>query len=220
MDFITLATEQHQWLRKLDQMLGDDDTDAHDNTIINIITDPGNKIHDDDHTNGGSMGGPYGELRHPPFFSENSERELYRLASNFLLYVAMVIVVVLVCRIYFPEALQSRASMPPLPRSYRYNRVTKAGSGGDDDDIDDDDEEDSDEVLNSSGGDGDEGTSMRRAPRRQSSTFLDFQQENLTRKQVIGRLIFCCIMLNLVFVTWGALQVRVCNFIPVLCIYS
>lgn len=37
---------------------------------------------------------------------------------------------------------------------------------------------------------------------------LEFSQESLTRTQVLKRLLFCCLMLNLTFVMWGALQER------------
>jgi len=40
----------------------------------------------------------------PPLFSKNAEAELLLLATNFLLYTAIRIVVILVCRVYFPEA--------------------------------------------------------------------------------------------------------------------
>jgi hypothetical protein len=49
--------------------------------------------------------------------------------------------------------------------------------------------------------------------RRRPKLTLEFQQESLSRKQVLQRLIFCCIMLNVTFVLWGALQVRYIFFL-------
>merc|ERR1712238_434952 len=41
-----------------------------------------------------------------PFFSPAMETELLMLATNFLLYVAMVIIITLVTKLYFPAALK------------------------------------------------------------------------------------------------------------------
>lgn len=73
---------------------------------------------------------------------------------------------------------------------------------------------DADEVLDS---DDDEAEENAFLPRRQSasrrpSNFLEFQQESLSRAQVLKRLVFCSLMLNATFVMWGALQV--CRSIP------
>jgi hypothetical protein len=38
--------------------------------------------------------------------------------------------------------------------------------------------------------------------------FLEFDQENMPKTEVIKRLAFCCLMLNVTFVTWGILQER------------
>ena len=54
----------------------------------------------------------------PGSMPQNSfDRELTLLASNFLLYVAMVILLVLVCRIYFPDALRRKGADPAPPNS-------------------------------------------------------------------------------------------------------
>ena len=46
-----------------------------------------------------------------PLLPRAAEAELYLLATNFLLYVAMVLIITLVARIYFPEAaLRTRAT--------------------------------------------------------------------------------------------------------------
>ena len=177
-------------------------------------------------------------LQHRPIFSKNAEGELFLLATNFLLYVALVIVVILVCRIYFPELLIARnnhnidnhnksssssspsttdsSSSPSPSGNYKYRVAdpllqtsSKTDDNNDDDDDDemnygtddddDDDMDDPDAALYQNDND----------PRHSSQKFsLEFQQESLSRKQVLQRLIFCCIMLNVTFVLWGALQVR------------
>jgi hypothetical protein len=82
-DFITLATETdpRRLLRRLDQILGDDDSVANSATPLpstaytNYGADPGN-----------------GASGTTPVLSKTAEAELYLLATNFLLYVAMVII--------------------------------------------------------------------------------------------------------------------------------
>jgi len=228
-DFVTIATEQHRWLRMLDQMLGDDD-DQYSSTITTSTSTTG--------TTTAAMGdsaATAAEASSAPFFSKNAEAELYLLATNFLLYVALVIVVIIVCRIYFPEALQSRRVVTRIgeaggntaarPRNYKY-RVAEEQSqyGHDDDDEEDygyDDDEGllvEEEVLDSSSDDEQGPASSSKTP-----NFLEFEQESLSRKQVLQRLIFCCIMLNITFVFWGILQVRtmlICFFLVVFILNS
>lgn len=129
----------------------------------------------------------------------------------------MVIITTIVAKIYFPEVLERSQGPMPLRRSYSYHRRKSKVSpesisdeitpddllvSGDeeevlysDDDEDDEDEnpEKEDELLLES--------SVARGP-------LEFDQEQATRSQVIQRLLFCSLMLNLTFVTWGALQER------------
>ena len=128
-----------------------------------------------------------------------------------------MIVVIIVCRIYFPEALQSRvtpAQQRSAARNYNY-RVAEEQlfePYGDDDEEDygsEDDDEDG--VLAESGEEVLDSSSDEQEGEGGSPTFLEFQQESLSRKKVLQRLIFCCIMLNITFVTWGALQVRSCQ---------
>lgn len=98
MDFVTLATESQRMLRVLDEMLGGDDDD------------------------GGGSGGPQqqagqqpmsppiggaagaAEVGARPLLSKSAEAELYLLATNFLLYVAMVIITTIIAKVYFPES--------------------------------------------------------------------------------------------------------------------
>lgn len=192
MDFITLATEHRRLLRALDEMLGDDNDDRTGSSATAAAA--AGVLGISDTPSFGESSGMDAVAASRPVFSKNAEAELYMLATNFLLYVALVIVVILVCRIYFPEALVSRDHQP-RPRNYNY-RVAEAQEVGEEDYGSDDEEE----ALDS--GEDDAGN-----PRAESG-FFDFQQESLSRKQVLQRLIFCCIMLNVTFVMWGALQVR------------
>ncbi len=130
----------------------------------------------------------------------------------------MVIITTIVAKIYFPESLE-RGNDPPAFRRMSYRRREKipesngeedivpddllvAGSGDDDDvlysDDDDDinhfDAEEEDELLN-------EGSAGR-------ASILEFDQEQSNRTKVVQRLLFCSLMLNITFVTWGALQER------------
>lgn len=189
MDFFTLATESHRLLRKLDQMLGEDSDDPPSPLTY------GGAPPIEDTAIGGSTYEAMSESATAtvsrPIFSKHAEAELYLLATNFLLYVALVIVVIIVCRIYFPETLQSR---PTTARRYSY-RVAEEQIKYEDESYGSDEEgETGDEILDSSDD--------------EKHNFLDFQQEKLSRKQVLQRLIFCCVMLNFTFVLWGVLQVR------------
>jgi adenosine 3'-phospho 5'-phosphosulfate transporter B2 len=159
-----------------------------------------------------------------PFLSKSAEVELYLLATNFLLYVAMVIITTIVCKVYFPDSLK-RGTIPNIRRKYSYRRKTEhlepeenqsfadkeedeleALYSDDDEDDDDsrnvnhDEHEHQDPLLSdmtSSSGSGNHRTRI-----------LEFDQVQASRSQVTKRLLLCCLMLNLTFVTWGALQER------------
>jgi hypothetical protein len=126
MDFITLAVEQSRILRALDEMLGDDKDNVGGSSS-------GASVYVADNTVQAPLdvGSGMDSMAARPLFSKNAEAELYLLATNFLLYVALVIVVILVCRIYFPEALVSR-SHQTRPRSYNY-RVAEEQEADEDD---------------------------------------------------------------------------------------
>lgn len=185
MDFYTIANEQHRLHRTLEQMLGV----GHNSTEISDLP--------------------------RPLLSKTAESELFLLATNFLLYVAMVIVVTIVCKIYFPEMLKSRAGAEDYPiRSRNVNYRVAPREGLSDDDYDEsapsDDDDDDDEILDS---DSDDYLVQNRSrasasAERDQLNFLEFQQESMPKSQVLKRLVFCSIMLNVTFVTWGAIQVR------------
>lgn len=221
MDFFTLATETdpRRLMRQLDQVLGDDDgTMAHEPSYPQSPAAGGYASYGAETNAGGGD---------KPFLSRESEAELYLLATNFLLYVAMVLITTMVARIYFPESLK-RPAVPPRPRSFNY-RMAEARKGNSDDDDEyygserelSDEEEDSDEVLDSDdeaqvlvtegdlrGGMAAAAATTRRPPRHPRFDFLEFRQEKLTKAQVLQRLVFCSLMLNAIFVMWGVLQER------------
>lgn len=91
-----------------------------------------------------------------PFLSPTAEAELYLLATNFLLYVAMVIITTMIAKIYFPESLERGRTNMPQARTFNY-RITENddyyASDADDPSVEssnaksDDDEDDDNEVL-------------------------------------------------------------------------
>jgi hypothetical protein len=140
--------------------------------------------------------------------------------------VAMVIISIVVAKIYFPESLE-RAQVPPsIPRNYSYHRrrpVDKSDDSAEaeygDDYYDEDDEalysEDDDELLeggdnnsNESRSDGEDLVDSLLMETEQGPTILEFDQTQASRTKVLQRLLGCCLMLNITFVTWGALQER------------
>jgi hypothetical protein len=220
MDFITLATETDP--RRLMRLLGIDsnvDNDSNENDEQRFLLSNNSTV------------------SKQPLLSKTAEAELYLLATNFLLYVAMVIIATLVAKIYFPVALQGAHAVSPRDRArhFSYRRRRNGGSavqqeeeeeeyyGSDVEDEEDEglgehggsDGDDVDELLDS--GDDDENDNNAGARRTSSGrgattsrrrfNFLEFQQASLSKAQVIQRLVFCCLMLNITFVLWGALQV-------------
>ena len=220
MDFITLATETdpRRLMRHLTDVLGEDEDDGIMGQQYNPGASPSDSVH---HPCYGEACNIPGTTSNAPFLSKAAEAELYLLATNFLLYVAMVLITTMVARIYFPESLK-RPAVAPRPKAFSYRMATEEAKRESDDDEYygsereySDDEEDSDEILDSD----DEAQGLvsddhhhhphqhhKVQPRLDS--FLEFQQERLTKTQVLKRLVWCSLMLNLIFVTWGALQER------------
>jgi len=81
--------------------------------------------------------------------------------------------------------------------------------GSDVEDDEDGDLDNEEEVLDSD--DDEVHDLLRRGPvfrkKKAPPNFLEFAQETMSRTQVLKRLIFCSIMLNITFVAWGLLQV-------------
>jgi hypothetical protein len=173
-----------------------------------------------------------------PFLSPSAEAELLLLATNFLLCkccclicsfvasvlgvhshllmniltfsfrpdVAMVIITAMIAKLYFPECLESRRSEAPAPRSYAYRMVDGQNELIEQED-DDSDGAEQDEYLDS-GDEQDPVTKMYPTPSFTARPALEFDQETMSKAQVLKRLLFCSLMLNVTFVTWGLLQER------------
>lgn len=206
MDFLTLATETdpRRLMRLLTDVLEDDDRPMLADVEPNHGDGSGyltqNNIAD-------------ATLTSKPLLSKAAEAELYLLATNFLLYVAMVIIATMVAKIYFPESLQRSAASEQRARSFNYRmaEIPKEEDMeyyGSDPEDEDGDVEDEAEVLDSD--DEEETKVLRRPPTKKRSSFFleEFTQESLTKAQVLRRLVFCSLMLNLTFVTWGVIQER------------
>jgi len=135
-----------------------------------------------------------------PLLSPTAEAELLLLATNFLLYTAMVIIVTIIAKVYFPEALQrSTSKVQSISRSHSYLRVIS----GDDYASGDEEEEEGvrARVSSDSSGGGD--------AEADTAGFLEFDMANSSRQAVVKRLSFCSLMLIVTFVAWGALQERI-----------
>eukprot|EP00978_Attheya_sp_CCMP212_P039640 scaffold207977_cov55-Attheya_sp.AAC.4 len=178
-------------------------------------------------------GGQTSDDENRPLLSPAAETELFMLATNFLLcknHVAMVIIITMVAKIYFPGSLERGTTGGPVARSVSYVRTDDVENGDASDESpisygsdaeDSDDCEENDELLEEDETDNllemeGEGTLRRTriSPAKKSrqtsvgSSFLEFDQETASRQSVLKRLSFCVLMLNVTFVTWGVLQER------------
>jgi len=135
----------------------------------------------------------------------------------------MVIITTIVAKIYFPESLERGNDPPPFRRKYSYRRREKMPDNGDEEVTPDDllvgeTSGDEDEALYSDDDD-DVGDDLHQFGSAEEDELLmdgsagragvlEFDQEQTSRTKVVQRLLFCSLMLNLTFVTWGALQER------------
>mmetsp|Transcript_8028 Transcript_8028/g.10277 ORF Transcript_8028/g.10277 Transcript_8028/m.10277 type:complete len:470 (+) Transcript_8028:141-1550(+) len=126
-----------------------------------------------------------------PIFSPSAEAELYLLCTNFLLYVALVIVTTLIARVYFPESLDPSLRAPAKDVTAEVDATETEGLLMDADE----------EQQKSS-------QSFGTPQKRRVSFDFEFDQKQTPRMVVLKRLVFCSLMLNLTFVTWGVLQER------------
>ena len=237
MDFVTLANAAHRSSRAIVRLLteeGDDDDFAQLESVgSSRHSGPGwPSTPDAAPARGGGGGGdayvdyPRGagggmtgvpNLGSRPLLSPTAETALLSLCTNFLLYVAMVLITVMVARIYFPTWLEPREEPDHAWRSSSartYMNVVETASFSDEEDDGED------------GGEGDFVEGGGRAavadgpappPARglsKVSSFLDYDQETMSRESVYTNLAICAVMLNVTFVSWGLLQVRdsICNF--------
>uniref|UniRef100_A0A7S4ALB4 Sugar phosphate transporter domain-containing protein n=1 Tax=Pseudo-nitzschia australis TaxID=44445 RepID=A0A7S4ALB4_9STRA len=168
----------------------------------------------------------YTNLSTNPYLSKSAEAELYLLATNFLLYVAMVIITTIIAKVYFPDSLK-RGTIPKIRRKYSYRRKEERSYADaeedaleslysdDEDDLDSKRSASSDEHHDEHGHEHEDQEDPLLADVMGHSHShhhpmqpLEFDQEHTSRVQVVKRLLLCSLMLNLTFVTWGALQER------------
>lgn len=127
----------------------------------------------------------------------------------------MVIITTMIAKIYFPECLERRQGPPPEPSSYAYRMVDGEQSqkpfkdeAEDEEYSSDDADADLDEALDS-GDEADLVNELYPMPEFTTRpTLLEFDQETMSKAQVLKSLLFCCLMLNITFVSWGVLQER------------
>jgi len=155
-----------------------------------------------------------------PFLSAAAEAELFMLATNFLLYVAMVIITTIVAKIYFPESLTRGGSAPPFSHTRRVDVVHDDYEVAQEDDNSDKDSLLADLEYEADGGEGTGGggqsshkkkddDSTRIVRGRSFPMALDFDQLQASKAAVLKRLVFCAVVLNVTFITWGVLQVSI-----------
>lgn len=159
-----------------------------------------------------------------PFLSAAMEAELYLLATNFLLYVAMVIIITFIAKIYFPASLERGGNGYSTARTFAYRMAERGESYFDSDNSSSDHLDGDDDDVGLDSGDEDffdikeeeEAVEedllgprpQQTSPRSRRASILEFQQETMSRTDVLKRLAFCSLMLNITFVTWGVLQER------------
>ena len=265
MDFVTLANAAHQSSRAIVRLLTEEDDDNDDFAQLENVGGssrgrnvPGSSPPDagDYYSYEGGVGAGGGtggvpNLGSRPLLSPTAESALLSLCTNFLLYVAMVLITVMVARIYFPNWLEPREELSDANRrrssAHAYMNVIEENASYSDEEDDDDgggEDEEADFIeagaggaaagtrkksykddVNLLGGDGGEegrvgaaaadGTPPPPPARKLStiSTFLDYDQETMSRESVYTNLAICAVMLNVTFISWGLLQVRdsLCN---------
>lgn len=131
--------------------------------------------------------------------------------------VAMVIITTIVAKIYFPESLERGNQTASIRRTYSYHRREIDSSSDNIKDLTADDlllglddevgtSDDGEDVIGddlfADGNETDDLLSDR------GFDALEFNQNQASRSRAVQRLLFCSLMLNITFVTWGALQER------------
>jgi hypothetical protein len=169
MDFIRLANAAHETSRVIVRMLlqqQDDNDDTDD--FVRIENEPSmsryhgsspvvegtttvQRVDDVDYYNHNSNGGGVPQMEDRPFLSPTAESALLSLCTNFLLYVAMVLITVLVARIYFPSWLEPRGTDTmgegTIPTRVRELRALSTTFEEEDEEDDEDDDEEEEEFI-------------------------------------------------------------------------
>lgn len=129
MDFITLANAAHETSRTVFRLLTEDTTDtatAAENDDFARLENIGvrHSSHADDVMGDAEYGGAQGvpQMEDRPLLSPTAESALLELSTNFLLYVAMVMITTMVAKIYFPSWLEPREE-PVTKLSHAYMNV-------------------------------------------------------------------------------------------------
>lgn len=130
--------------------------------------------------------------------------------------VAMVLIITMVCKIYFPEALERFTSDSiPGTRTYNYRRIEtnekekSLNYYSSDEENENNEENEEKGLLSPSGNTSDErSTDSSKNVWKANKNLLEFDQSSTSKKDVVSRLVFCIIMLNVTFVAWGVLQER------------
>jgi len=138
MDFVTLAsaTAPRKLLRHLAAATATAGETGEDDDFAHLAAESSSAEAGADYSSGGLYGErpgtPYEQQfggavpdSSSPLLSPTAEAELFLLATNFLLYVAMVIITTMVCKIYFPESLERGGAESPR---MSYVRVRSSGS--------------------------------------------------------------------------------------------
>jgi adenosine 3'-phospho 5'-phosphosulfate transporter B2 len=133
----------------------------------------------------------------------------------------MVIITIMVAKIYFPEALErvQHHTTPHNVRSYSYRMARSQdveeyyASDAEEEEEERNKNIEPEEILDSDDealpeGSSNAASAFQQQQQQQTAGFLDFDSGSLSRLQVLRRLTFCCLMLNITFVAWGALQER------------
>ena len=131
-------------------------------------------------------------------------------------------------KVYFPDSLK-RGTIPNIRRRYSYRRKTDHQQREEQQAFADEEEEPLDALYSDEEGDDENDDYSHRessdehdydkqedplladitsTPGNGRSRVLEFDQVQMSRAQVIKRLLFCSLMLNVTFMTWGALQER------------
>jgi len=239
MDFISLANAAHETSRHVFRLLIEDTTSTTKNEESIGYTSSGaaNTAAQQQYTTGTTS---MPQLENRPLLSPTAESALLELSTNFLLYVAMVMITTMVAKIYFPSWLEPREEPQTRMSNHAYMNVMQDAYNDDLSDEEEDEDEDFEGGRYSKGGESNKSSSNEkeeggsrfldagdvddtddltpnncggRMSRTASSSFLfDYDQETQSKNSVYRNLALCAIMLNVTFVSWGLLQVSFMRF--------
>eukprot|EP00979_Chaetoceros_neogracilis_P019092 scaffold11745_cov318-Chaetoceros_neogracile.AAC.1 len=122
----------------------------------------------------------------------------------------------MICKIYFPEALERNSSNEDVPgtRTSLYRRVNdeeyERGSNyySSDEDVERTEKDEKKKLTGKITGSYSDASKDDSSSHHSDSNFLSFEPNKTSKSGVMSRLAFCVIMLNVTFVTWGVLQER------------